>query len=66
MREKLNDLWLTFLLKFRIKKMDFCLEVVSTEGREGFECCEPMALCITAEYKWFWEKSTPIECCENG
>ena len=60
---KISNLWLTFLLKTKIKKIDFRIETVSPEI--SFDCCGPMALCIVAEYKWFWEKSTASECCDQ-
>lgn len=54
--EKIKDLWLTVLLKTRIKKVDMRLESVPSDEPS---CCGPMKLCLFLEYKWFWEESSP-------
>ena len=60
--DKVADMWTSFLLTTRIRRIDFTMETVPSKGR----CCEPAQLNIVAEYKWFWEKSNPSACSSSG
>lgn len=58
MRDKISDLWLSVLLNLRIRKMDFHVEAVPYDDCDNEKC-----LTIVAEYKWFWQKKHPLDCC---
>ncbi len=61
MKNKLADLWLSFLLTSRLKRLDFQIKQEPSTN----SCCGPVSLVIEASEKWFWEKkvSTSCDCC---
>lgn len=60
MKDKIEDLWLTFLLVTRLKKLDCKVEVGPISGSE---CCESGGILLSLSYKWFWQKSSSPDCC---